>query len=111
LLDYCSKLNLDGFATQCGGVRANVGVTSGKFYFIVKLLRAAPLSEDALRAIDCFLGVSERGTDVGLLGVVPHSFAVSSSGYLLTGGRPCGINDWFISRSIGADMLLILYYG
>eukprot|EP00884_Botryococcus_braunii_P010766 jgi/Botrbrau1/19691/Bobra.0003s0052.1 len=79
------KLQNKALGLTCGGVRANVGITTGKFYFIVKLLRATPVNGTTSSATTCFLGVSERSTDVGLLGMVPHSFAISSAGNILTG--------------------------
>jgi hypothetical protein len=72
---------------QHGGVRANAGITTGKFYFILKLLRSNTVSPvmDPNAVHACVVGVSERQTDVGALGMVPYSYGIKSDGNLLTG--------------------------
>lgn len=86
------SLEDSGFVYLWAGGRGTLGITSGKFYFSVKLLRELQL-DDAVQSelssqCGCVVGVSRRDTDVVREPFGPGRWLWCSEGSIMTEREP-----------------------
>ncbi|KAK9823973.1 hypothetical protein WJX72_006717 [[Myrmecia] bisecta] len=98
-----TPLTRGGFGYLWSGARGTLGITSGKFYFKVKVVARLPVDATGVEELSadpqCRVGISAAFTDVNKLGEVPMSWGFNSSGHICTGsnfhayGQPFAVGD------------------